>query len=69
MFRRVRKMGYEAWGSHRRSGVITKEEGTSLERDMLVRPHRHRGCVWESVEGKVQTLGTSNDKSLLRRRK
>ena len=47
--------------------MITKEEGTSLERDMLVRPHR--GGVWERVEGKVQTLGTSNKKSLMRRRK
>ena len=28
-----------------------------------------RKCVWERVEGKVQTLGTSNNKSLLRRRK
>ncbi len=26
------------------SGVIRKEEGTSLERDMLVGPHG--GCVW-----------------------
>ncbi len=49
--------------------MITKEEGTSLEmkRDMLVGPHG--GGVWERVEGKVQTLGTSNKKSLLRRRK
>jgi hypothetical protein len=53
--------GIATRGSHRRSGVITKEEGTSLERDMLVRPHR--GGVWERVEGKVQTLGTSNKKS------
>jgi hypothetical protein len=55
---------YRTRGSHRRSGVIRKEEWRkgrlwTLERDMLVGPH-----VGEACGRRVQTLITSNEKYL-----